>query len=139
MRRRKSTLQRFQEDLKKIVELDGSNIRFEYPGSVCKIWNETYQFCEEFEDAPVSVDIRALGRVIKSSEDELEFEWGRLPVGTCLITFPFDADLSQFEGKEHLRFTFLGRKWQLDSPLNAASYHNDEIYAKYIKGIKALD
>ncbi|PLR69103.1 hypothetical protein [Bacillus sp. UMB0893] len=138
-RSRYSTLDTFRNDLKKMVEYDGSTITFEYMDSVCKVYNEIYEVCEEYEDAPVIVEVRGIGKVIKSSEDEVEMEWGRLSVGTCLITFPYDADLSKFEGKTNLRFYFLGRKWALDSPLNAASYHNDEIYSRYIKGIKALN
>jgi len=139
LRRRRSTLDTFRDDLKQIVEYDGSTIRFEYVDRVCTVYNEIYEVCEVYEDTPVTVGIRGLGKVISSTEDEVEYEWGRVPVGSCLIRFPYDANLSQFEGKTNLRFYFLGRKWQLDSPLNATSYHNDEIYAKHIKGIKALD
>ncbi|MCM3704808.1 hypothetical protein M3205_03630 [Cytobacillus firmus] len=139
MRRRKSTLQTFRDDLKKIVEYDGSTIQFEYVDRVCKVYNEIYEVCEEYEDTTVKVGIRGIGKVIKTNDEIVEYEWGKVEQGQVLIRFPFDADLSQFEGKTNLRFYFLGRKWQIDSPLNAASYHNDEIYAKYIKGIKALD
>ena len=139
LRRRRSTLDTFRNDLKQIVDYDGSTIVFSWTEITGGVWNETYEIWEGGTETQMTHSIRGLGKVVKTSDEVVEYEWGRIEQGQVLIRFPYDADLSQFEGKTNLRFYFLGRKWQLDSPLNAASYHNDEIYAKYIKGIKALD
>ena len=128
-----------KNDLTDMVIDDGDTITFEWIERVGATWNETYEVWEGGTMSTVTKDVQGLGRVVDYAEDEMEYEWGRIAVGDCLIRFPYDFDIEQFNDKDNLRFIYKGQRWKPDSALGIAETFNDEPFSKLLKGVKSLD
>ena len=138
-RMKKDRLTLMRDDLKRMIEEDGDTVAFMFTEIVGGTWNETYEIWEGGVETEVTHAIRGLGKVVDYAEDEMEYEYGRIGVGDCVIRFPWDTDLTPILGKEGVRFLFKGQRWKLDSPLGIGDSYNDNLYSLAIKGVKSSD
>ncbi|WP_257064276.1 hypothetical protein [Priestia megaterium] len=128
-----------QSDLEDMITSDGDTITFEWTERTGATWNETYEVWEGGTTTTMTQDVRGLGRVVDYAEDEMEYEFGRIAVGDCLIRFPISFDIEQFEDKTDLRFIYKGQRWKPDSPLGVGETFSDVPFSKLLKGVKSLD
>jgi len=125
-------------DVKMMTE-EGDTVTFEWKEVVGGTWNETYEVWEGGIEITKTLQQKGFGRVVDYAEDEMEYEWGRVAVGDCLIRFPVDFNIEQFNDKTDLRFIYKGQRWKPDSPLGVGDWVNDQQVTKILKGVKSLD
>ena len=147
MRFKKSNLRRRSDslhesiafDLNNMIENDGSTITFEWKEVTGGTWNPTYEVWEGGTEEILTLEQKGIGRVIDYAEDEMEYEWGRVSVGDCIVRFDDDFNIEQLKDKEHLRFIYKGQRWKPDSTLGVQEYYGDRPFCKILKGVKSLD
>lgn len=126
-------------DVIKMAEEDGDTVTFEWKERVGATWNETYEVWEGGAVTTATYTTKGFGKVVDFAEDEMEYEWGRVAVGDCLIRFPIDFDIEQFSNKEELRFTYKGQRWKPDNKLGVGDWLENHQVSKILKGVKTLD
>lgn len=129
----------FRSDIIENINVDGDTVTFEWKERIGATWNETYEVWEGGTVEAVNEMVRGIGKVVDYKEDEMEYEWGRVAVGDCLIRFPYDFDIEKFNEKMELRFIYKGQRWKPDNPLGVGDWINDNIISKILKGVKTLD
>lgn len=138
-RMKKSRIDVLRDDLKFVVDQDGDTVTFVWKEMSGGTWNETYQAQEGGVETPKEYKLKGIGKVVDYKEDEMEYEYGRIRVGQCIVRFPFDADLSPIMDKEGVRFLYKGQRWKIDSPLGIGDVHGDEQFSLILQGVKASD
>lgn len=128
-----------QNDITDMVAEDGDTVTFEWIERVGAVWNDIYEVWEGGTETKMTQDVYGLGKVVDYAEDEMEYEWGRVAVGDCLVRFPYNFNIEQFKDKESLRFIYKGQRWKPDSPLGVGETFNDVVISKLLKGVKSLD
>lgn len=128
-----------RDDIEKMVGDDGDTITFEWKERVGAVWNPIYEVWEGGEITKKTMEVVGIGKVVDYAEDEMEYEWGRVSVGDCLIRFPYSFNIEQLNDKQELRFLYKGQKWKPDSALGIGDWLNNQIVSKILKGVKAID
>lgn len=128
-----------RDDLKKMIQEDGDTVTFIWTEVAGGTWNETYEVWEGGTPTEMTHSIRGIGKVVDYAEDEMEYEYGRIGVGECVIRFPWDTDLTPILNKDKVRFLYKGRRWRIDSPLGVGDSYADNQYSVAIKGVKSSD
>lgn len=126
-----------RDDLKHIIEENGDIVTFIWIEKTGGVWNDTYEVWEGGSDEEKTYKLRGIGKVVDYKEDELEYEYGRIGVGECIVRFGWDDDLSPIKNKSGLRFLYKGQKWQIDSPIGVGDSLRDEMYSLILKGVKS--
>jgi hypothetical protein len=141
MRRRmkKDRITVLKDDLKTLVELDGETVTFVWQEMSGGTYNEVYGVWEGGELTPKEHKVRGLGKVVDFKEDEMEYEYGRIRVGECIVRFPYDVDLTPIFNKEGVRFMFKGQRWKFNSEIGIGDTHDDQQYSILILGVKSVD
>jgi hypothetical protein len=130
---------RIRSDMERLIVVDGDTVTFQWKERVGAVWNETYEVWEGGTVEKKELAVAGLGKVVDYAEDEMEYEWGRVAVGDCLIRFPYDFDIEQFNDKEELRIVYKGQRWRPDSALGVGDWFNNKLISKLLKGVKSLD
>lgn len=128
-----------RNDINSMIEMDGDTVTFTWKETTGAVWNSTYEVWEGGTIENKSLEVRGIGKTVDYVDDEMEYEYGRIEVGECIVRFPYDFDLSQFGDKEELRFIYKQRKWRIDGSLNWVEKINNQVFAKVIKGVRSLD
>lgn len=136
---KKDRIDVLRDDLNYLIQGDGDTVTFTWTEMEGGTFNETYKVWEDGVETPKEFKIKGLGKIVDYKEDEMEYEYGRVQVGQCLVRFPWDTDLAPITGKEGVRFTYKGQRWVIDSPLGIGDSHGDEMFSLIVQGVKALD
>lgn len=128
-----------RDDLNLLINSDGDTVRFVWTEREGGYFNEVYGVYEGGREVEKELKIKGLGKVVDYKEDEMEYEYGRIRVGECIVRFPWDADLSPIIGKEGVKFYYKGQKWTIDSPLDIGDTYGDERYSIVVLGVKSVD
>lgn len=129
-------LLRVRKDMVRLIDRDGDTVTFNWTEHTGATWNETYEIWEGGEETPMNLEAKGLGKVVPYREDIMEYEWGRVQVGECLIRFPVSFDIEQFKDKTDVLFKYKGQTWKIDSPLGVQEYYMEEPLCKMLKGVK---
>jgi len=127
------------KDIKGLIIRDGSELKFTWSEWEGAEWNDTYDVWEGGKKVERYWKLKGLGKVLSHKEDIMEYAWGRVAVGDCIVRFSLDDDISKLKEVDQLRFTFKDQKWRVDSPLGVKEYYGDTPYCFVIKGVKAVD
>lgn len=138
-RMRKARIDVLRNDLKMSILEDGDTVTFVWKENTGGVWNETYQVLEGGVETDVEHKIKGIGKVVDYKEDEMEYEYGRVRVGQCIVRFPYDTNLTPIMNKEGVRFIFKGQRWKIDSPLGIGDNYADQLFSLIVQGVKSLD
>lgn len=138
-RMKKSRIDVLRDDLQFMVQEDGDSVIFQWKEITGGVWNETYEVWEGGTEEEKTYTIRGIGKIVDYAEDEMEYEYGRVGVGECVVRFAWNADLSPIMGKEGVRFMYRNQRWKIDSPLGLGDTYNDNLYSLAIRGVKSSD
>lgn len=136
---KRSRMETSRHDIAELARIDGDIVTFEWSEREGAVWNELYECWEGGEEQKVTLEIKGLGKVIEYKEDEMEYEWGRVHLGECLIRFPYDFAIEELNEKEGLRFRYKNQWWKVDSDLGVGDWCEGEIISKMLKGVKDND
>lgn len=128
-----------RRDISEMIDMDGDVVTFEWIEKEGAVWNETYEVWEGGTDVLKSLSEKGIGKVVTHAEDVMEYEWGRVAVGDCIVRFKHDFDIENLKDKEGLRFVYKGRKWKPDSKLGIGDWISGGMTCKLLKGVKAVD
>jgi len=128
-----------RDDLKQMIQDDGDTVIFQWTEVTGGTWNETYEVWEGGTETTMSHTLRGIGKIVDYAEDEMEYEYGRVSVGNCIIRFAWDANLTPIIGKSGVRFIYKGQRWRTDSTIGVGDSYNDNLYSLVVLGVKASD
>ena len=126
-------------DVEKIAEFDGDVITFKWKEYSEGAWNEVYQAFEGESFEYKTLEAKGFGRVVDFKEDEMEYEWGRVSVGECLVILPVSFDIESLNNKQDLKFKFKGVWWKVDGTLGVGDYVEGVKVTNRLKGVKSVD
>lgn len=126
-------------DIELQCQTDGDIVTFHWIELEGATWNPVYETWEGGTKIEKTKEFKGIGKVVAHKEDEMEYEWGRLSVGQCLIRLPYDADVESLNDKQNLYFTYKGANWKMDNDLGVGDWHEGELISKILKGVKHHD
>lgn len=128
-----------RDDIIYLCETEGETVTFYWTESEGATYNEIYQVWEGGTEIEKTVEFKGIGKVVDYKEDEMEYEWGRVLVGQCLIRLPYDSDVESLNDKQNIYFIYKGAKWKLDNSLGIGDWHEGKLISKILKGVKHGD
>lgn len=138
-RMKRDRIDMLRDDLDRLIQTDGDTVVFKWVEVTGGTWNETYETWEGGTETEMSHTLKGIGKVVDYAEDEMEYEYGRISVGDCIIRFPWDANFEPIMGKEGVRFIYKGQRWRVDSTIGVGDAYSDEYYSMIVKGVKSSD
>lgn len=140
LRRKKSTVQLFRDDIKQNIEREGSNVVFEWTEVTGATWNETYEVWEGGQETKQFYHERGIGKIVDYKEDIMEEEFARFNVGECIVRFPYDSNIFDvLSGKSDVTFVYQGQRFKIDSPMYTGDMIDNSFYALIVRGVKDYD
>ena len=137
LRRKRSMLEKFRDDVIFNIEQDGSDVTFEWTELTGATWNDVYEVYKGGTPVAKSYTERCIGKIIDYKEDYMEAEFARFNVGECILRFAYDSPLfSTLEGKGDVTFAYQGQRFKIDSPLFTGDMYNNAFYSCIVRGVK---
>lgn len=139
VRMKRSFPELLKDDMELLINLTYDTITFQWTETEGGYWDDIYETWIGGEEKIKELETKGMGKVVSHKEDEMEYEFGRVSVGECIVRFPVSFKIEELSDKNNMRFIFKGQKWKPDSKFGVGEYFNDVMYSKLLKGIKAVD
>lgn len=137
LRRKKSTIQLFRDDMQLNIEREGNDVTFEWLERVGAVWNPTYEVWEGGTEEQKSYTERCIGKIIDYKEDIMESEFARYNVGECILRFVYDSPVFDvLKDKSGIVFIYQNQRFKIDSPFYTGDMVDNQFYSLIMRGVK---